>query len=1809
MPQSMMEVESDPQQKRQERSKKKHRKWTFGGLFRRKKAKESTSESSDSDDAHNQKKGGFLARRQRRRAANRGSKDVTGSFEHVVMRPSGGSSGNLSEGKRSLKARVEANRDKLRNESSSEEDSPHLARSHRSSKRLSKDMTDCSAIKVLDLDSSPRSPRWTAKIVYCESSDYEARYTARTRSATPSPAQSPVTKRAATAKQQLANSRPPKPQPAAVAPRPFIDQKSASFDLLPRPSRHNPRVPPPPPPRDPQRKIIPPLGYTTSFDRPLSYAFESDQPLPKLMMDHNSNITPYKVHSSSSLENRRPYQYYTDQQPRSRRPIHITRTDQHSYLSDSQIGRTRSHYGSADWRIPRGSNSSLYDSSDSREGPEPRQLSMVLESQEQVQNRLPQSFNQHQPIRDEYRFKDKQHNSNQNGELNRTQQHKYQDNHQQYWDNHQQYKDNHQQYKDNHQQYQENNQHSQKNYGNKSKSVNPHRKSNNLEDALDELEAIYKSLQMNDEDPPNSRGFESDTGCYRYIDDMAYRRLNRRDSNGSPDCRVIASQAGSYLLVSPALSPPPFANAPPIIPTPDNEPDITLDDVVYRSLKHANNTLKICDPQPPFGIPLGPVAPAANSDYLHASPKELYRSSFKPRKTPDVVKDDLAYRNLRKDKNSESLLSTEECVTNETSIKKKRAARSLSANLLSIIQKENSVLEDKRNSYNEQSNMEKTRSFSDLPDILNCRYKVNRFYTDDSDETPRASRQFQELPLSTTSTETLTDSRTEVIATNDYCSGRGRPVSLQNNKPLPKTDSTKNRLPSPSHRTSSPARNRSSSSTSPHRISPQRIPSPLPNRTYSTEGKIKYSSPTSVNLEKYMQRYTDNSIYQNNSPPTKIKQNGGEQMNSDKLRSGNHRELTVNSNRDDSVINCQKRPSPVSSPHHEYYRKHSSKQHGTTGEQTSPSVISVNTNKYLRDTQQTRSDTSVNNQFHSNSEEVPYHSSPLIYVRIPEKNKPAVTRDNPGTSGTPLSPTKSNVHNIVGNFNRLISDNSPSNSHLKTVEDNQSHSNSNKLGALTQPIEPSTENKSYTQVYHSPPKNSESSKDNYHSLLLKQFENNFDKNKSSKNEVSNRSGGALKNEREQSNKVYHSSCSKTNETLNTPKGGIGSNDKRTNQFQNDKLATKNLFDSYPTANKSLMSSKQEIKPGSSHKSQLDVRNKDGFHLRSSHFVPTSSHMSTESVTSFRAQQPQDDTAESYRTQVNSIKEFNNDFKNSKSLPEIRNSNEIGNVKISSTENNSCKFDDNRKFSHTKFYKDQNYVDNHFVKSSINTLQVNNFEGEPEVSPDENEHEVLSGNIAIKVLCSNPKLANPSSQNSNNTEVQKSIQQTQMKPREHKSDIENIVNTHTIPAPMKLPSHNYNSESITSQLTTLQAHQSYKDCKVDSGRKSNENSSKKSGYGQAEMESSKSEVECQRRNTSNSAQPNGSTSEELSTRTASQSLLEKVQQQTNKQSLITKEEAKEDEILNDDLNKLLSEINSKQEKLLNEASLISERPQEQDRKDSVTIGKIIQHKPVKLNTFLIDKELVNKDETEGDDVVRSSESMTDLLQELTRSLDQDFGKEKQVQANNSSDEALTDFDIASSISQDILQSVAAETISVVSDLSDSRDCSEICEILQDAAGKFGEGSFERSEPHNEQNNYDTSQASNTTELCEVDRVDCPSDTDSNAEFVEQIRKTASELSDLSSTTNNQTAISNQFPVAADRMRSSRAPAQADHSEGIVSSSSCSSRSCMLKPLVNSSGLLMLTTHCMADLHQMVDVDFLTMLGLLIAILSLFWLLIS
>ncbi|KAL1451982.1 hypothetical protein WDU94_006303 [Cyamophila willieti] len=214
----------------------------------------------------------------------------------------------------------------------------------------------------------------------------------------------------------------------------------------------------------------------------------------------------------------------------------------------------------------------------------------------------------------------------------------------------------------------------------------------NLDDALTELEQIYESLNLNNDEDLLDRAERRDLPiCYqinkdqvrdtpeveeinrilgnpnipnrthstrkigipnKVNDDMAIRKYRYQNENS---VNTSNSETGSYLLTSPTLSPPPFFEDKPASPVVDvdGEPDVTRDDVVYRNTKYVNNLLKPHDPQP-FGIPLRPVINASSTDYLHVTPDtEKYRSTFHSSKTPDVVTDDLAYRNLRKDYNKD----------------------------------------------------------------------------------------------------------------------------------------------------------------------------------------------------------------------------------------------------------------------------------------------------------------------------------------------------------------------------------------------------------------------------------------------------------------------------------------------------------------------------------------------------------------------------------------------------------------------------------------------------------------------------------------------------------------------------------------------------------------------------------------------------------------------------------------------------------------------------------------------------------------------------------------------------------------------------------------------------------------------------------------------------------------------------------------------------------------------------------------------------------------------------------------------------
>ncbi|XP_043478827.1 uncharacterized protein LOC122509107 isoform X2 [Leptopilina heterotoma] len=225
------------------------------------------------------------------------------------------------------------------------------------------------------------------------------------------------------------------------------------------------------------------------------------------------------------------------------------------------------------------------------------------------------------------------------------------------------------------------------------KNDSERRSSKNLEEALCELEEIYNSLQLGDEDlleraekrsmeeysnkklenvndseVKNSSKTENEPNIIK--DDMAFRRL-RSSNRPSSDGHAILSNI-SYLITSPIPSRRDFYYPETRQKHRNKEPDVTLDDVVFRNLHHANNSLKVVEPQPPFGIPLGPITGATESDYLHSKP-----TKSRSRREPDIVTDDLAFRNLRKDRSGDQK-------TSNFVAKKKRAVRSLSANLYTL---------------------------------------------------------------------------------------------------------------------------------------------------------------------------------------------------------------------------------------------------------------------------------------------------------------------------------------------------------------------------------------------------------------------------------------------------------------------------------------------------------------------------------------------------------------------------------------------------------------------------------------------------------------------------------------------------------------------------------------------------------------------------------------------------------------------------------------------------------------------------------------------------------------------------------------------------------------------------------------------------------------------------------------------------------------------------------------------------------------------------------------------------------------------
>ncbi|XP_030081129.1 uncharacterized protein LOC111597740 isoform X3 [Drosophila hydei] len=184
----------------------------------------------------------------------------------------------------------------------------------------------------------------------------------------------------------------------------------------------------------------------------------------------------------------------------------------------------------------------------------------------------------------------------------------------------------------------------------------PRKKPANLEEAINELEAIYKSLGLTE--PMETKPEEPEP-------ELAPKAEPKPRMPTPSDFEKFAlAHADDYDDED----------------SPAGEPDPVRDDVAYRNLQLANLQYRAADRQPPFGIPVGPIVPAPQSDYLHVEP--VIKEPKKKSGSPDIVKDDLAVRALRKDPpwpKSSFVYPMQ---------KKQRATRTQSANIYNLIQRD-----------------------------------------------------------------------------------------------------------------------------------------------------------------------------------------------------------------------------------------------------------------------------------------------------------------------------------------------------------------------------------------------------------------------------------------------------------------------------------------------------------------------------------------------------------------------------------------------------------------------------------------------------------------------------------------------------------------------------------------------------------------------------------------------------------------------------------------------------------------------------------------------------------------------------------------------------------------------------------------------------------------------------------------------------------------------------------------------------------------------------------------------------------------
>ncbi|KAH8365971.1 hypothetical protein KR093_007770, partial [Drosophila rubida] len=187
----------------------------------------------------------------------------------------------------------------------------------------------------------------------------------------------------------------------------------------------------------------------------------------------------------------------------------------------------------------------------------------------------------------------------------------------------------------------------------------PRKKPANLEEAINELEAIYKSLGLTEPPEPKAPPKAEAKPRAPTPSDFEKFALAHADEYDDED-------------------------------SPAGEPDPVRDDVAYRNLQLSNLQHRASEKQPPFGIPVGPIVPAPQSDYLHVEPvraprlpqQQQQQQQAKKSGSPDIVKDDLAVRALRKDPPGPKASFVYPMQ------KKQRATRTQSANIYNLIQRD-----------------------------------------------------------------------------------------------------------------------------------------------------------------------------------------------------------------------------------------------------------------------------------------------------------------------------------------------------------------------------------------------------------------------------------------------------------------------------------------------------------------------------------------------------------------------------------------------------------------------------------------------------------------------------------------------------------------------------------------------------------------------------------------------------------------------------------------------------------------------------------------------------------------------------------------------------------------------------------------------------------------------------------------------------------------------------------------------------------------------------------------------------------------